>query len=210
MAAPFNPNKYVPDYQRVSDLEHVDGIWVRPKVTGREKGYAEDEIIIALAGELSHNGGKQHGAGGVYLGPENEWNKIIHYLFEDSNGKTTQLNAAHEAIEKSWTICNLQRVNPQSAFSASSPPKRIIIKSDSNFLAEAMTSAGISALKARGWETLDGEEVRLEDRETVERIEPRMAEVTESGPEVFFWHVSKEENSDAYKMAEYAYMAEPC
>ncbi|KAI1074369.1 hypothetical protein F5B20DRAFT_586384 [Whalleya microplaca] len=210
MMEQFDPKNYVPAYQKASDLEHVKGMWVHPKVAGTDQGYAKDEIIVAIAGKPSYNGEKLHGASSIYFGPENGWSESIHLAYEETTGHKSQICAVRKAIDKTWIICNACQIFTPILINdiSSTFLKRIIIKFDSHFLAEAMTPVGFRTMKEKSWRKSHGEAVGL--REAVERMEPRIEELEQAGVEVFFWHVSKEENSEAHGMADEAYKAQLC
>ncbi|CAJ2505468.1 Uu.00g128620.m01.CDS01 [Anthostomella pinea] len=155
MARLFNPKEYVPDYEKASDLEHIQGKYVHPKVTGLADGHAKDEIIIVIAGKVSRNGGSRYGAGGVFFGPGSDLNRPILHLYDDAN--------AQDARMKAFNLKHWQSSPPmfQDTPTINGTPaellKKVIFKSESDFLAEVMTVEGLAAIKDRGGKTSYGE-----------------------------------------------------
>ncbi|RYP68317.1 hypothetical protein DL769_005541 [Monosporascus sp. CRB-8-3] len=157
MAYEFRANELVPGYQKASDVEHVEGEFVHPKKVGAIGGYIKKAIIVAIAGKLSDNGGEQHGAGSVYFGPGSDWNKGIHIIWKNANAQDAQAHAVSHAFEAARTL----KLAPRVGFPMKgSQITQLIIKTDSDFLADVVTSSGMEAIMAKDRKSASGGSVK--------------------------------------------------
>ncbi|KAI2620596.1 hypothetical protein GGR54DRAFT_639628 [Hypoxylon sp. NC1633] len=182
MAKRFNPRQYVPSYEKANDLEHVVGTWVHPKTIQTPSGYAEDEVIVSITGIISPKGGMR-GVRGEHYGPGNELNNYSHQQFEDISGEKVELSAACHTLWGIWAMRDMT-INNISG----SDVKRVIIKSDSDFLSETLAGPGFESVK------LIGSRIPSDIEWSIHRFRRTVPELEKRGVEIFFWHVQEEDN----------------
>ncbi|EMR68127.1 hypothetical protein UCREL1_4867 [Eutypa lata UCREL1] len=210
MAEVFQPEQYVPDYEDASDVEHphMETHWVHPKQPGSELGYAEDTIIVSIATDLVHDD-EAHGVGGFYYGPGNAWNSTAHCTHQDRVSlQWISMLVSNRMLKEIALIkgpCNQVCAHTHIP---SGRLRRVIIKTDSDFLAEFMTRVGMIWLRRNNYITSYGEplQARLFLAQIVSLIEALKAD----GIDVLFWHVSEEENVEARQKLEEALFTPSC
>jgi vacuolar-type H+-ATPase subunit F/Vma7 len=214
----FDPRSYVPDYQKVSDIEITKGARVHPKNAARKpEGYAKDEIIIAICGKHSTTTGLSSGVGAVYVGPGNDMNKYINYI-NGAGAIETLLTTAFEVEEMAYTLKHFAKSLSLPAFlniDNNSKPghhlRKVIIKHDSDFLEEILSNEGLAAMEQRGWKTAAGTTLSDLQKSKAKQVWEKFQDLpTKYGLEVALWKVTAAENADAHKMEAVAHRKEPC
>lgn len=210
MAKPFDPNEYVTGYQEASDVEHVQGEWTHPKdTTGSTDGYAKDAIIIGITGgEIFYYEGRPSSSFSVYLGPNNPWNwqsRVDSHVPLGPNDSPPRSfrGLTTSSVPHFWDRQQTSLlVRTLMLGIHGTPVRRVIIKSDSVFLAEVMSMEGVLALQANNWIGSDG----------MGSVNPLMLcfflrtilRLDRLGLEIRFWRVSKDENREACRMSDEA------
>lgn len=164
-----------------------------------------DAIVIAVDGACRDNGkaAARSGAGIFFHDDNHSWNLALKLEPEYNTSQRAELRAALEALRMA---ARLRKLNP-SCSKRRGPiwPKgpqrrlrRVVIKADSSYLVNAMTD-WIKKWNSNGFINAKGQRVTNEDM--FRQLDTEIESLNELGVEVQFWHVHREENSMADRLA---------
>ena len=148
-----------------------------------------NEIFIAVDGTCKGNGGlNAYATTGVYFSRNSRWNKT---------GSLTDPRPTNQKAELTACLVALTTV-PEVESSMTDGLKKVVIKSDSEYVVKGMTG-WIFKWKKNGWKTSKGSTVV---NATLYRlIEEMVHRLKTMGIEVLFWHVPRDRNKEADAIA---------
>lgn len=175
----------------------------RPCYCGRYV-YHADSMVVAIDGACPFNGTDQatRSACGVYFGPgANNWSwRVSDSVFGHSH--TSSRADIHAAIGAVKAIMPYALDGGQVVCDHSGPPCRarhVVIKSDSAYLVGSITQH-INKWLTNGWKTSNKKPVKNQDLWKVLLDCLNYVEF-DCGTKVDFWHVPREENKEADRLA---------
>ncbi|KAI1160609.1 ribonuclease H-like domain-containing protein [Nemania serpens] len=191
MAARFYPEQYV---GRALDADESVEV---PMVLAHLYDDEFHSFIVAVDGACRNNG--QPGARaalGVFFRDDCRWNKSEMLPLRDTTSQRAELCAALRALE---TIDNFVAQEWTRSITTGKALKRVIVKSDSNYLVQGMTEWILKWL-GNGFTTARSQPVENQDliKELWELIK-RMDQ--QKKIKVLFWKVAREDNADADRLA---------
>ncbi|RAO69407.1 uncharacterized protein BHQ10_005419 [Talaromyces amestolkiae] len=157
-------------------------------------------IVIAVDGACRRNGtdGAQ-AAIGVYFGKDNPLNRLYQISIEHPTNQIAELTAGIDALRQALVI---QRRGFQANRKGQRDLRMVVIKSDSEYLVKGMTE-WISKWKMTGYKTAEGAEVV--NAELFRKLEVLYLELVQRGVSVTFWHVTRDRNKQANRLANRAF-----
>lgn len=154
-------------------------------------------IVIAVDGVCRRNGtdGAQ-AAVGVYFGIDNSYNRVRQIRVEQPTNQIAELTAGIDALQQALVI---QRRGFQANRKGQRDLRMVVIKSDSEYLVKGMTE-WILTWKQHGYQDTD-----VVTAELFRKLEVLYLELVERGVSVTFWHVTKDRNKQANRLANRAF-----
>ncbi|KAI0966875.1 ribonuclease H-like domain-containing protein [Xylaria arbuscula] len=157
-------------------------------------------IIVAVDGACRNNG--QPGAQaalGVFFRAGSSWNKAEKLTLRDTTSQRAELCAAlralkivYDSIAHEW----------QHSITAGSALKRVIIKSDSNYLVQGMTE---HIVKWRSNGFLNARSQPVQNQELIKEIWQLIKRLQQQKKiRVLFWKVARQDNANADRLANLA------
>lgn len=166
-----------------------------------------DSIVIAVDGACPGNGRNAKRSGvGIYFGEHNaeDFNLSGRVPDDPDNNHTSQRAELYAAIVALQKVRDFVKEGGQSPCRVSgcqssvcyenARAKHVVIKSDSSYLVNSITSH-IIKWRSNGWQTASKKPVANQD--LWEKLTQRILQVQGLGAFVEFWLVSREENRDA-------------
>ncbi|KAK8848652.1 ribonuclease H-like protein [Apiospora arundinis] len=187
----------------------VQGPWGFHHVpAGTEGEVFADSVIIAVDGACPGNGTDQatKSSGGVYLGDleghATKWRNIAFRLPDHPDYPHTNQRAE---LAAAWAgvSCGMRFANEGGQWEPKSEyPRRaqhIVIKSDSAYLVESITQH-LPRWRSDGWRTSSGEPVA--NKPIWQLLAGCLDEFDKKGVGIHFWHVPRELNKEADRLAQ--------
>jgi ribonuclease HI len=155
-----------------------------------------DGIVIAVDGACRNNGSTRGDAAmaayGVFVAPGSAYNKSCNLPGVHASSQKAELKAGIAALETA--LCIAQR----ASYFRSTPLRQVVVKADSAYLVHGITD-WIDKWRRNGFRNVRRDSVANGDYfrqldELVDCLERR-------GVEVHFWHVKRENNCEADRLA---------
>ncbi|GAQ44009.1 hypothetical protein AtubIFM54640_001367 [Aspergillus tubingensis] len=204
----FRPEESYPEHFSLSDIEVPSGDMVFLACPGSERkcphcGYHahhSGSIVIAIDGACRNNGKSGARASiGVYHGPDHGWNGSARLSMElRQTNHVAELAACERALTDAWTIQKEWDDIGEEIEGDKGRLYRVVIKSDSEYVVRGMTE-WIYKWKANGWVNTKG--LPVTNREHFDRVDSIVESLEKEQVIVQFWHVPREYNQEADKLA---------
>ncbi|KAK7739258.1 hypothetical protein SLS62_011264 [Diatrype stigma] len=203
----FQPKNYIRDYKKASDAEHVEGVWVHPKLLYPHESCTQEAVIVALSALKVQLAVNNYGVGACYFGPGNDRNKSMHIKGNEKQEVSDQLIHAVVARAALHAVGNMTQ---RGGGGSGSPQgqrfvhgidmanvRRAVFKVDSPFMAGLLTKDGRAKMRRPGWTSSFDKDEKLEDPSWLDAIELEIDRLASLGLEVLVWHVSEGETTEA-------------
>ncbi|PVH83507.1 ribonuclease H-like protein [Cadophora sp. DSE1049] len=154
-------------------------------------------IIVAVDGACRGNGNGQtntRSATGICFGADSRYN--LGLVMSAADVKTNQVAELHVGIEALRTVINLVQGMDRQVEEVQL--EQVVLKSDSEYLVKGVTE-WVDKWERNGWRTAKGGPVVNE--RLFNEVRGLIKELAGLGVEVLFWHVRREENSEADRLA---------
>ncbi|KAI0521294.1 ribonuclease H-like domain-containing protein [Xylaria bambusicola] len=191
MASSFYPEKYLGRALRSGETIEV------PMTLTRLRDDEFNSLIVAVDGACRNNGQPDARAAlGVFFGDDSSWNKSDRLPHRDASSQRAELCAALRALK---TIGNLVAHEWKHHITSGRTLDRVIVKSDSAYLVNGITEWIFKWLD-NGFTNARSQPVQNQDlfKELLHVIN-RLGR--EKRIRVLFWHVMREQNADADRLA---------
>lgn len=204
----FRPEESYPEHFTLRDIEVPRGDMVFLACPNSERKcrhcgchtHHPGSIVIAIDGACRNNGKTGARASiGVYHGPDHGWNESARLSPElRQTNQVAELAACRIAlidactIQKNWGDIGEEIKGEKGRLCT------VVIKSDSEYVVRGMTE-WIYKWKANGWVNAKG--LPVTNREHFDRIDSIVQSLENEQVTVQFWHVPREYNQEADKLA---------
>lgn len=191
MAARFYPDQYV---GRALDADESVEV---PMVLTHLYDDEFHSFIVAVDGACRNNGQPSARASvGVFFRDNSKWNKSEVLPLRDTTSQRAELCAALRALQ---TIHNFVAHEWQHSITTGKALKRVIVKSDSNYLVQGMTE-WITKWLGNGFTNARSQPV--ENQDLIKKLWALITRMSEQKKiQVLFWKVPREDNADADRLA---------
>ncbi|OJI88860.1 hypothetical protein ASPTUDRAFT_60667 [Aspergillus tubingensis CBS 134.48] len=196
----FRPEESYPEHFSLSDIEVPSGDMVFLACPRSEQNHHLGSVVIAIDGACRNNGRDGARASiGVYHGPDHEWNESARLSPElRQTNQVAELAACERALIDACTIQEEWDDIAEQIEGDKGRLYRVVIKSDSEYVVRGMTE-WIYKWKANGWVNAKG--LPVTNREQFDRIDSIVEFLENKQVIVQFWHVPREYNQEADKLA---------
>lgn len=178
---------------RISDIikrcRYCDDYELRVKCP-RYRGTGCGSVVAFTDGACRNNGRYGARAGlGVFYGPRSDWNSSALLA-----GHISATNQNAEIYAAMMAVQDMIDMDPDGERDMC----KLLIITDSKYVVDGI-SRWIWRWKRNGWRTANGTPVT--SRKGFERLDRRVRRLEERGIDVWFWHVPRELNRDADRLA---------
>lgn len=186
----------------------INSSWMFVACPERSDLTHNDGIIIATDGACRNNGMTQARAAiGVYLGPNNPWNRG--FVINEARRPTSQRTELIAALEALEIALSIRHRRPQASQAPPLPYRElrlVIIKADSEYLVKGMTR-WIYNWRVNGYRNANG--ARISNEDIFRRLDEAVENLNDADVQVQFRSVDRSLNEEADRLANDALDAAP-